>query len=123
MKKTPFADFKKLISKTKTVSIITHVNPDGDAMGSSLGLYHYLKNKGKNVKVILPNKFPDFLAWMPASKQAMIFEGNDMAENQPYLDNLIKIVKDCKLTRTGDRYMFAAWDKQKQDFYFDIYVE
>lgn len=79
MKKTPFSDFKKLVSKAKTISIVTHVNPDGDAMGSSLGLYHYLKGKGKNVKVIVPNAFPDFLAWMPASKQAMVFEGNEKA--------------------------------------------
>ena len=77
MQKTPFSNFKKLLSKTKTISIITHVNPDGDAMGSSLGLYHYLKSKGKNVKVIVPNMYPDFLAWMPASKQAMVFEGNE----------------------------------------------
>ena len=77
MKKHSFADFKKLVSKTKNISIITHVNPDGDAMGSSLGLYHYLKSKGKNVKVIVPNMFPDFLTWMPASKQAMVFEGNE----------------------------------------------
>ncbi len=79
MKKHSFADFKKLVSKTKNISIITHVNPDGDAMGSSLGLYHYLKSKGKNVKVIVPNMYPDFLAWMPASKQAMVFEGNEAA--------------------------------------------
>ena len=49
MKKTSFSDLKKLLAKTKTISIVTHVNPDGDAMGSSLGLYHYLKSKGKNV--------------------------------------------------------------------------
>src|ERR1700740_1192472 len=79
MKKTSFSDLKKLLSKIKTASIVTHVNPDGDAMGSSLGLYHYLKSKGKSVKVIVPNAFPDFLAWMPASKQAMVFEGNEAA--------------------------------------------
>ena len=79
MKKTSFADFKKLVTKAQNISIVTHVNPDGDAMGSSLGLYHYLKSKGKSVKVIVPNAFPDFLAWMPASKQAIVFEGNETA--------------------------------------------
>lgn len=79
MKKTPFAQFKKLISKAKTITIVTHVNPDGDAMGSSLGLYHYLKTKSKNVKVIIPNPFPGFLTWMPGSKQALVFEGNEAA--------------------------------------------
>lgn len=79
MQKTPFSVFKKLVSKAQTISIVTHVNPDGDAMGSSLGFYHYLKTKGKNIKVIVPNAFPDFLAWMPASKQAIVFEGNETA--------------------------------------------
>lgn len=77
MKKDKFSDFKKVISKAQTISIITHVNPDGDAMGSSLGLYHYLKSKNKNIKVIVPNAFPDFLAWMPGSKQAIVFESNE----------------------------------------------
>ena len=77
MQKTPFSNFKKLVSKAETISIVTNVNPDGDAMGSSLGLYHYLKTKGKNVKGFVPIAFPDFLAWMPASKQAMVFEGNE----------------------------------------------
>src|ERR1039457_723205 len=79
MQKSPFNDLKKLVSKAQTISIVTHVNPDGDAMGSSLGLYHYLKSKNKNVKVIVPNAFPGFLAWMPNSKQTMVFEGNEEA--------------------------------------------
>ncbi len=77
MKKNKFSDFKKIISKAKNISILTHVSPDGDAMGSSLGLFHYLKKKSKNVKVIVPNSFPGFLEWMPASKQIMVFEGNE----------------------------------------------
>ena len=77
MKKDSFSDLKKLVSKAKNISIFTHVNPDGDAMGSSLGLYHYLKSKGKQVKIILPNACPDFLTWMPGSKQALVFEGNE----------------------------------------------
>jgi len=77
MRKDKFSDFKKIISKAKNVSILTHVSPDGDAMGSSLGLFHYLKSKNKNVKVIVPNSFPGFLEWMPASKQVLVFEGNE----------------------------------------------
>lgn len=42
------------------VVIVTHVSPDGDALGSSLGLYHFLSVHGKTVNVIVPNAFPDF---------------------------------------------------------------
>ncbi len=44
--------------------VISHHNPDGDALGSSMALYHYLKLKGAEVAVVLPNGYPDFLEWM-----------------------------------------------------------
>lgn len=52
----------------------------------------------------------------------MIFEGDTTEENSHYLDTLKKVVVNCKLTKRGDRYMFAAWDKSKQDFYFDLMI-
>ncbi|MCD6068363.1 MAG: exopolyphosphatase [Bacteroidetes bacterium] len=57
--------FKKALAKSGPIVIITHWSPDGDAMGSSLGLYHYLKAKGKDVKVIIPNEYPEFLDFLP----------------------------------------------------------
>lgn len=62
------------LQKAKKVAIISHYNPDGDAVGSSLAMYHYLKNEGLEVKVILPNPFPDFLGWMPGSGEIIIAE-------------------------------------------------
>lgn len=62
---------KLLISENKIV-IITHYNPDGDAIGSSLGLKHFLKQKGLDAEVIVPNDFPKFLKWMPESKRIII---------------------------------------------------
>ncbi len=77
MKKNKFSDLKKVVTKATNISILTHVSPDGDAMGSSLGLFHYLKKKNKNVKVIVPNSFPGFLEFLPASKQVIVFEGSE----------------------------------------------
>ena len=65
MKLPEIDNLKELLSIPKNISIITHTNPDGDAIGSSLALYSYLKAKGNKVDVIVPNDFPDFLAWMP----------------------------------------------------------
>lgn len=56
------------------IVIITHVSPDGDAIGSSLGLYHYLSGQGYDVNVIVPNSFPDYLKWLKGAKDILEFE-------------------------------------------------
>jgi len=63
---------KKLINKYNRIVIVTHASPDGDALGSSLALYHFLSEYGKQVNIILPNEFPDFLRWMPGADQIII---------------------------------------------------
>lgn len=66
------SEIQKLLIPENKIVIITHYNPDGDAIGSSLGLKHFLKAKGLNADVIVPNDFPKFLKWMPESKQIII---------------------------------------------------
>ncbi len=56
--------------------IITHISPDGDAVGSSLALYHYLKGLGKETTLIVPDNIPKYLTWMPGSDNIMVFEEN-----------------------------------------------
>ena len=70
------AAIKKIFSDCRNVVIVCHTSPDGDAIGSSLGLYEYLKRKGKNVTVIVPNYFPDFLHWMKDADKIIMFERN-----------------------------------------------
>lgn len=65
------------INVAKKIIITTHVGPDGDAIGSSLGLWHYLNDLGKDVSLIVPNEFPDFLKWMPGVSSILIFESNE----------------------------------------------
>lgn len=57
----------EVLSTPKRIVITTHKNPDGDAMGSSLAMYNYLKLKGHNVMVITPNEYPEFLYWLPGN--------------------------------------------------------
>ena len=66
------SEIQKLLIPENKIVIITHYNPDGDAIGSSLGLKHFLKAKGLNAEVIVPNDFPKFLKWMPESKEIII---------------------------------------------------
>lgn len=54
----------------------SHTNPDGDAIGASLALYHFFKALGHPVDVLVPNQFPDFLKWMEGQDQILIYKTN-----------------------------------------------
>ena len=69
----------ELIAGSSQILITTHLSPDGDALGSSLALYHFLKRKGKEVKLIVPNSFPYFLKWMPCADEILVYEYNPKA--------------------------------------------
>jgi phosphoesterase RecJ-like protein len=58
------SSLKKILSKRKRIAIVTHWSPDGDAIGSSLGLWNYLQKTGHDATVIVPNEYPEFLNWM-----------------------------------------------------------
>ena len=74
MIKAQIPEIKSLLSTPKNIVIVPHKNPDGDAMGSTLGLYHYLKMYNHNVVVIAPNDYPDFLKWLPGDDTVLKFE-------------------------------------------------
>lgn len=64
---------KNLVSRPHKVLITTHYNPDGDAIGASLALYHFLVKTGHNVSIIVPNEMPSFLSWMPGSGNVLVY--------------------------------------------------
>ncbi|WP_028296322.1 DHH family phosphoesterase [Olivibacter sitiensis] len=64
---------KEELTSPKHILITTHFNPDGDALGSSLGLYLWLQSKGHQVTVVVPSEFPDFLSWMPAQEHILVY--------------------------------------------------
>lgn len=65
---------KELLSSPKKIVIVSHRNPDGDAYGSSLALYHYLLKLNHEVNVVSPNDCPDFLKWLPSQEDIVVFE-------------------------------------------------
>lgn len=78
-------DLRKLIIEPKDIAIVTHRNPDGDAIGSSLALYHYLRRFNHSIHVITPSEYPDFLAWMPNANDIIIYD-NDPDETKKVLE-------------------------------------
>lgn len=71
------ATFKKELSSPKKIFITTHVKPDADALGSSLGLANYLIKKGHEVTVVTPTDYPSFLNWMEGNDSVLDFSRED----------------------------------------------
>ena len=65
---------RKVLEGSNKIVITAHKSPDGDAIGSSLGLYHYLNKLDKNVTVIVPDAFPVFLNWMMGSDNILQYD-------------------------------------------------
>jgi phosphoesterase RecJ-like protein len=94
MKKEAVLAIQNLLATPKKIAIIPHRSPDGDAMGSTLALYHFLLKLNHNPVVISPNEFPNFLAWLPGSETVLIYE-NDK-------ENCTKILNEAELVFTLD---------------------
>ncbi len=69
-------EIRSFINNYNKILITTHLSPDGDALGASLALYHYLFRRGKDVKLIVPNSFPYFLKWMKGTENVLVYEYN-----------------------------------------------
>ncbi len=67
-------ELKSILAIPEDIVITTHRNPDGDAIGSSLGLYHYLNQLGHTVRMITPSEYPEFLSWMPDADRIIIYD-------------------------------------------------
>lgn len=66
--------FHKWFERADKIVIVTHVSPDGDALGSALGLWHFINSQDKTANIIVPNAFPDFLRWMPGAKDILRYD-------------------------------------------------
>ncbi len=94
MKKEAIIAIQNLLATPKKIAIIPHRSPDGDAMGSTLALYHFLLKSKHQAVVISPNEFPNFLAWLPGSETILIYE-NDK-------DNCSRILNEAEVVFTLD---------------------
>lgn len=68
------AHLSQLIANSQTILITCHRSPDGDAIGSCLGWAEFLRSKGKEPVVIVPDMYPDFLKWLPNSEKIVRYD-------------------------------------------------
>lgn len=94
MKKEAILELELLLQAPKKIVILPHRSPDGDAMGSTLAMYHFLKKQQHQAVVISPNEFPNFLAWLPGSDTVKIFEQDR--------ENCSQMIKEADLLFTLD---------------------
>lgn len=80
---------KYLSSSRKKIVLLSHTHPDGDALGSGIGLKIYFEKFGHEVEFLIPDRFPEFLEWMPRTDEIIIYsESKERAES---------LLSDCDL--------------------------
>lgn len=94
---------KKLLASSKKIAIVGHKNPDGDAIGSCLGLSFFLKSLGHNPTTVMPNDFPDFLKWLPGCEEIVIYEKDvEKASREIKNSDIIFTLDFNSLDRVGE---------------------
>ncbi len=103
MNKNDIAKVKDLLSSPKSIVIVPHKNPDGDAIGSTLALCSYLSKKGHDAIVIAPNDYPVFLKWLPGQDDILVYNAFAKAAKEKIQQaDLIFTLDFNHLSRTGD---------------------
>ena len=109
-------ELKTFLEKPRSIVIVGHRNPDGDAMGSTLALKHYLTKKGHNATVVVPNEYPEFLHWLPGSEGTYRFDWQN-SQSQKAINNsdIIFLLDFNALHRVGSD-MQHTLEKYPNDF-------
>lgn len=88
------AILQQLLERPRRVVVVSHYNPDGDALGSALGLMHLLRAAGHHAKVVLPNTPGDFLDWLPGRGEVLCLDRSP--------DAALSTIRTCDLVICAD---------------------
>lgn len=107
---------KGFLSTPRNIVITTHASPDADALGSSLGLYHFLTNRGHDVTVVTPTDYPKFLNWMKGNNKVVINSDENFDEvSKLFLEtDLICCLDFSSLNRIKNLDELVATSKAKK---------
>ena len=98
-----FREITELLATPKNIVVVPHKNADGDAIGSSLAMYHYLTGKNHRVKVVSPNEYPEFLKWLPGTDKVLKFDKqNGQSKRAIAKADIIFLMDFNDLSRVGD---------------------
>lgn len=103
LKTLTIQEFHDALKKAGKIIIIPHKNPDGDAIGSSLGLFHYLTEKGKTCQIAVNDAVPEFLGFLPDVSKILNYQKEPNACAEEIKDAEMIICADYgQLYRTGE---------------------
>jgi len=103
MNKRQIEDIKGLLSVPQNIVLVAHRNPDGDAIGSTLAMQHYLNKKGHNARTVLPNDVPEFLQWMPGNEFVYKYDKQNKQSKRTIDESKILFLLDFNaFHRVGD---------------------
>lgn len=103
MNTTEIQELKRILSSPKKIVIVPHKNPDGDAMGACLAMYHFLSNYSHEATVVAPNDYPTFLKWLPGSKEVYRFDMQNRQSKKAIDEaDLVFLLDFNALHRVGD---------------------
>lgn len=92
-----------LIDESGTVVLCCHQNPDGDALGAVLGMGEVLRQQGKDVLMVAPDQYPDYLQWLPNSDKIVRYD-----KRKDYVETMLKV---CDLVVCLDFNTFSRTDE------------
>ncbi len=101
--KTQITKVGQLLSQPKNIALVSHKNPDGDTISTALAMMHYLRIKGHDVSVLVPNQYPEFYNWLPGSQEFIIFDKNAaLVRKKIEKADLIFCLDFNRMNRTGN---------------------
>ncbi len=119
----PIADIVNELSVPKYVTIVSHRNPDGDAIGSSLAMYHMLSKFGHTVRVIWPSEYPAVFEWMPGIKDCTIYDVHtDLAKTYIEMADVIVALDFNSLERI-DKMGKIIHEEDKKTIMIDHHID
>ena len=99
--------------------ILTHMGPDGDAIGSSLALCHYLRSKGKQAVVLVPDSAPDFLKWLPGADEIKVYNDDPAASEDMVYKADVLCCLDFNVVRRIDKVAASFLYSKAKKFLLD----
>lgn len=96
--------FASFLDQHDRVLLTTHENPDGDGVGASLGLAHYLRSQGKEVRIVVFPGLPENLKWLDPDHWVESYEATGLHQDLAAWPDAWIIVDASEPTRLGPLY-------------------
>lgn len=114
---------KSLLQSPKRIVLTTHTRPDGDAMGSSLALLHFLKEKGHDVALIAPTNYAVFLHFLPGDHEVIIYENHQKRCNKLVKNAEVLFILDYNAPKRAKPMDNSVRDSRATKILIDHHLE